>query len=160
MKNIIIGPVGSGKTYELLKLAHDADKIIVCRHEADASALVTLAKKAGFKIYHPITYNILHNFKPSVNLEYLIDDLDSFFEYVYNLKITAVTIDEENLTVLENRLKKYKYTIETESGNSSVSGSVRATSFDEAYKKVSDIIYTNSLGKKLQFSIHSLQCIE
>lgn len=94
MENIIIGPVGSGKTYKLLKLAHNTDKIIVCRDIEYTKTLYLLAKKEGFNIHYPITYNDLRKYLTLIKFEYLIDDLDFFFEYMYNIKITAVTIDK------------------------------------------------------------------
>jgi len=76
---VVIGPLGSGKTTELIKMAAEGFYYIVCSHHKEAMNIKQMAKKMELDIPMPITHDefIRGEFARGRNIKgFLIDNVD------------------------------------------------------------------------------------
>lgn len=82
------------KTTELIKLAHDNNKLIVCFGLEEAQRIHKIAHDLGFNIHLPITYTEFANRHYSRrNVEsILLDNAEAFIAHVSMATVEAITI--------------------------------------------------------------------
>ena len=87
------------KTTELIKLAHNEPKLIVCATEKEAFRIREKAEREGYNIHLPITYReFLERRYSFSNIKgLLIDNVDNFINYIARANVEAITIDEKLL---------------------------------------------------------------
>jgi len=101
---IIIGGRQSGKTRELLELAHNTNLQLVVRDGRVARKLSQEAHQAGFKIRQPITHSQFINgfHRGQKRTGYLIDDLDIMLSYIaLGSSVVAVTLTDPQCSEVE-----------------------------------------------------------
>ena len=110
---VIYGPRCSGKTYELMRIAHETDQYIITPTRREADLLFMLAKKEGMPIRNPVSvseclkgnlggtpYAMTH---PHGGV--LVDDVTRILQEVLHLpKIQAVSVCAKESLSLRTRL--------------------------------------------------------
>lgn len=91
---IIAKQRAAGKTTELIKIASETDGYIVCIGVDECARIASEAQDLGLKINFPITYNEFKNgeyCKKNIKA-FLIDNADSYLQYITPLPIIAATV--------------------------------------------------------------------
>jgi hypothetical protein len=96
MKKIYL-PKGAGKTRELVKMAHNTNKYIVCANSQEAARIAANARKEGYNILFPLTYGELISRRYFArNIEsFLIDNVEQLISHISYVPIEAITITKE-----------------------------------------------------------------
>ena len=110
---VIYGPRCSGKTYELMRIAHETDQYIITPTRRQADMLLKLAKSEGMPIRNPVSVDECL----TGNLRYtpyakthpyggvLVDDVTSILQELLHLpKIQAVSVCAKESLGLRTRL--------------------------------------------------------
>ena len=95
MKVIIANP-GGGKTKALLALSAEKNIPVLVESNARAQRLIIKADGYGYSIPAPVTLNELEGVKAV-----LIDDIESFFTNVFNVKVEAITLNNDSNMEIE-----------------------------------------------------------
>ncbi len=112
---VVYGPRYSGKTYELMRMAHETDEYIIVPTKREADLLFKVARRNDTPIRKPVTvheclignlartpYAMLHP-----NGGVLIDDAGRILEEILHLpKIQAISVCTDDAMALETRLLK------------------------------------------------------
>lgn len=95
---VILGKQGSGKTTELIKMAAEGRYYIVCRNYNHARHIQQMALEMGVVILFPISYDeFLNRQYNGVHIDgFLIDDADALLQRLSPVRITAITLTNEN----------------------------------------------------------------
>lgn len=83
------------KTTELVKLAHDNNKLIVCASREEAHRIHHKAYENGYNIHLPITYSefINKNYNRRNIESILLDNVEAFIAHVSMVNVEAITMD-------------------------------------------------------------------
>jgi len=101
---VIVGPRASGKTTELINIAHETDQYIVVPNERRKRFTFKMAKDIGKPIRNPITIDemVYGSFERSMYARYhepptvLMDDAQSVLEnLLHGVRIDALTISSD-----------------------------------------------------------------
>lgn len=110
---VIYGPRCSGKTYELMRIAHETDQYIIVPTQREAQQLFKAAKRLDMPIRMPVTVNeCMHgNFRgtPYARLHHnggvLVDETVRILSDILRLpKIQAISVCARDSLALETRL--------------------------------------------------------
>jgi len=96
---IKLGGRGSGKTTEMIKLAHETDSLIICHNEAAARYAKGLAKSLEIDIIPPISLTkILHgSMKGSSVRKVIIDNAELCLKSLFvGVEIKGISMTEED----------------------------------------------------------------
>ena len=88
---------GNTKTTDLIKIADNEAKLIVCFSREECHRVFEYANKIGANIHLPITYEEMINKRySSRNVKsLLLDNMDDFLNYVASGKLEAVSISSD-----------------------------------------------------------------
>jgi len=110
---VIYGPRCSGKTYELMRIAHETDQYIIVPTQREAQQLFKKAKQLDMPIRMPVTVNecLRGNFRgtPYARLHHnggvLVDETVRILSDILRLpKIQAISVCARDSLALETRL--------------------------------------------------------
>ncbi|EIT85931.1 replicase domain protein [Fictibacillus macauensis ZFHKF-1] len=93
---LIYGDRGSGKTTELIKIAHERGLYIVCFDERRAMQISRLARSLEMDIRYPITVDELPLQRGVFIKEVLVDDMEDVLARMLRKNISAATITKED----------------------------------------------------------------
>lgn len=90
--------ITKSKTTELIVLAHDNNKLIVCRNREEAHRIFHKATEMKLNIHLPITYDEFINKRYSERniTSILIDNVDMLVQYISKVKVEAITLSLED----------------------------------------------------------------
>ncbi len=94
---IILGNPGSGKTKKILQMSAENNIPVLCESQARRERLFVKARGYGFSIPDPIVYNEI----PSDVKVVYVDDVKRLLEVMFNLDVSAVSINVENNSDIE-----------------------------------------------------------
>lgn len=90
--NIIVRPLGCGKTYELVKLSAETQFPIVVEHRTHFVHILSIAFGLGLKIPRPITIQEALSGKSS-GQGVLIDNADIILQKMFGFKVHTITMN-------------------------------------------------------------------
>lgn len=94
---IIFGNPGSGKTKALLELSAKNNIPVLCESAQRVQRLLVKAEGYGFKIPSPVTVDELNSSIPAI----YIDDVKRVLENVLNIRLAGITINNDNLEIVD-----------------------------------------------------------
>jgi hypothetical protein len=88
---------GNTKTTDLIKMANNQTKLIVCFSREECHRVFEYANRIGANIHLPITYEeMIKKRYSSRNIKsLLLDDMDNFLNYCAGGKLEAVSISSD-----------------------------------------------------------------
>jgi len=86
--------ITKNKTTELVKMAHNECKLIVCQSKHEAHRIKDYGQEQGYDIYLPITYEEFINKRYSNRntKSLLIDNVDMLVAHIANVSVEAITL--------------------------------------------------------------------
>ena len=93
---IIYGDRHSGKTTELINMAHKRGGYIVCLNHNEAYRIAMVAREMGLNINFPLSYSefLLKQYNRMGIIEFYIDNVEMLIQVMSKVPIEAITLSK------------------------------------------------------------------
>ena len=94
---IIYGDRRSGKTIELINMAHKRGGYIVCLNHNEAYRIAMVAEEMGLNINFPLSYSefLLKQYNRMGIIEFYIDNVEMLIQVMSEVPIEAITLSKD-----------------------------------------------------------------